>query len=249
MSFTEEMRRLAMRFEADQERRTASLAGIRADVARERAQYREEQRIRAAEGIGGIKAYVDRLREDTAAMRRRQADAHAQRNAEEGGRRRAYVANLRREVWGRMESLGRTRQIEGEALRQGLSQAVGGLAGEVETLRQEVAARRGALQADLAGAREIWHRFSATARGHAEAPAAPEAQAPAAPEVPVADDLTAIRGVGPAMAARLVEAGVVSFQQLAELTPDNVRLLLGDSGRLANIEDWIEQARALAAAG
>ena len=80
-------------------------------------------------------------------------------------------------------------------------------------------------------------------------PAVPETPPAAAPAEPVADDLTVIRGIGPAMAAYFIEAGVVSFRQLAALAPDNVRLLLGDHGRLANTEDWIEQARSLADAG
>ena len=69
---------------------------------------------------------------------------------------------------------------------------------------------------------------------------------PAAPPSPVAeaapDDLTSIRGIGPGMRGRLNQAGIHTFAQIAQSTPEELRELLGDAGRLAKVEMWIEQA-------
>ena len=61
----------------------------------------------------------------------------------------------------------------------------------------------------------------------------------------IPDDLTAIRGIGASMQARLTELGITTFAQLAEASPDEVRERLGDFGRLARVEQWIAQAREL----
>jgi predicted flap endonuclease-1-like 5' DNA nuclease len=78
--------------------------------------------------------------------------------------------------------------------------------------------------------------------------AAPEATA--TDETPaVADDLTVIEGIGPKINSLLQEAGIRTYQELAEAQPDRISEILLASGlRLANPGTWPEQAR-LAAAG
>jgi hypothetical protein len=62
------------------------------------------------------------------------------------------------------------------------------------------------------------------------------------------DDLKRIRGIGPAIAQRLQTAGVVSFAQLAALSPAEVVQRIGNvSARRIIHEKWIGQARRLAA--
>jgi predicted flap endonuclease-1-like 5' DNA nuclease len=62
------------------------------------------------------------------------------------------------------------------------------------------------------------------------------------------DDLTAIRGIGPKLAGQLVELGVSSFSQIAQLKEedlaDEVDLLNGFKSRIQK-DDWISQARRL----
>ena len=65
-------------------------------------------------------------------------------------------------------------------------------------------------------------------------------------EEPV-DDLTAIRGIGIAMQDRLNRAGITTYAQMAEATPERVLEALGNSSRGAKIEAWISQARGLVA--
>jgi len=85
-------------------------------------------------------------------------------------------------------------------------------------------------------------------KAKAEKPAA-EKKAPAkAADTGAADDLTKLKGVGPAYAKKLNEAGITSFAQLASLTPEGVTELeekLNASGRVER-DGWIEQAKELA---
>jgi predicted flap endonuclease-1-like 5' DNA nuclease len=60
------------------------------------------------------------------------------------------------------------------------------------------------------------------------------------------DNLTTIHGIGPALQQRLDRAGICTYIQLALSTPEELRKALGEAGRLANVEDWIVQARSLA---
>ena len=61
------------------------------------------------------------------------------------------------------------------------------------------------------------------------------------------DDLTAIRGIGLATQQRLNAIGIKSYAQLADAKPEELREAVGDIGRFAKIDDWIRQARELAA--
>jgi predicted flap endonuclease-1-like 5' DNA nuclease len=58
------------------------------------------------------------------------------------------------------------------------------------------------------------------------------------------DDLTVISGLGPASARRLNEAGVSTFAQLAELSPD--RALEITSYTQGDFAQWIADAKELA---
>ncbi|MEM1435599.1 MAG: hypothetical protein AAGG11_16185 [Pseudomonadota bacterium] len=75
---------------------------------------------------------------------------------------------------------------------------------------------------------------------------------PAAEDTTEPDDLTRIRGVGPRLKALLAENGVYYFWQIASWTPADVAFmdtrLERFSGRIER-DNWIAQARTLAAAG
>ncbi len=57
------------------------------------------------------------------------------------------------------------------------------------------------------------------------------------------DDLTAVTGIGPVYAARLVESGISSFRQLASADPEQVATAAGV--RPDAVADWIVQAERL----
>ena len=83
--------------------------------------------------------------------------------------------------------------------------------------------------------------------------AAPDGKAPRAMAQPPdgGDDLRQIAGVGPKIEGLLRELGLWRFQQIVDLTPENVAWLgerLRFKGRIER-EDWIGQAKILAAGG
>jgi predicted flap endonuclease-1-like 5' DNA nuclease len=68
-------------------------------------------------------------------------------------------------------------------------------------------------------------------------------------QTPAGDDLAIVEGIGPKINSVLHEAGIRTFAQLAEATPERLGEILREAGlRLANPESWAEQAR-LAAEG
>jgi len=80
----------------------------------------------------------------------------------------------------------------------------------------------------------------------------PKAEAPAAAANKNArgeDDLSLLSGVGPVLEKKLREAGITTFRQIAELTPEAAKELdekLKLRGRIER-EEWIEQAKELMA--
>jgi len=78
----------------------------------------------------------------------------------------------------------------------------------------------------------------------------PAGKKPAKPaEKEGGDDLSLLSGVGPVLVKKLNEAGITTFRQIAELTPEAAGELdekLNLRGRIER-EEWIEQARELMA--
>jgi predicted flap endonuclease-1-like 5' DNA nuclease len=71
------------------------------------------------------------------------------------------------------------------------------------------------------------------------------ASPPAVKVVP--DDLKIIKGIGTVIERKLNEAGIHTFEQLGNLTPADLRRILGNAiERLANEESLLQQARDLA---
>jgi uncharacterized membrane protein HdeD (DUF308 family)/predicted flap endonuclease-1-like 5' DNA nuclease len=81
------------------------------------------------------------------------------------------------------------------------------------------------------------------------------AQAAAAVEVaavtetaPVSQDLTVVEGIGPKTAAALQAAGINSYADLADASPEELSKILSDAGLIADPGTWSKQAK-MAAAG
>ena len=86
----------------------------------------------------------------------------------------------------------------------------------------------------------------------AETEAARGTQPTAAEDAPIeargADDLTAIKGLGPKAAEKLNGEGVTRFDQIAAWTQADIEhfdALINGRGRIGR-DDWVEQAKALA---
>jgi len=82
----------------------------------------------------------------------------------------------------------------------------------------------------------------------AEAKAEAPKKAAPAKAAAEADDLTQLKGVGTAIAKKLVDAGITSFAQIAAFTPEEIEMFeekLSFKGRIER-DGWIEQAKELA---
>ena len=86
--------------------------------------------------------------------------------------------------------------------------------------------------------------FDGAASGASSAPSTDAA--PATVAEPEQDDLTLIRGIGPAFQKRLNDAGIMTFNQLANADPQSLEAG-GIEGVGVDLPSWIEQARTLAA--
>jgi large subunit ribosomal protein L21 len=115
----------------------------------------------------------------------------------------------------------------------------------------------------LIGGAKPSKKAAAKPAAKAEAPKNEEAKAPAKADKPKGeakaaplfkapsgkgDDLTVIKGIGPVAAKDLNEQGITTFAQIAALSDEDVaRIDAAMPFSTAQIEDWREQAKALAA--
>jgi len=120
-----------------------------------------------------------------------------------------------------------------------------GRAEYVDRLESDVTAMRGTLQVDLSEARQAWSSFAGQMQERrAGTPVA--APSPPSPREEVAsDDLTAIRGIGSGTQRHLNEAGIFTYAQLTESTPEELRQVLGEGPQATKAGEWIEQAQGL----
>lgn len=82
---------------------------------------------------------------------------------------------------------------------------------------------------------------------HAPQTVTPEKPAAVRPVPSTPDDLKVIKGIGTVIERKLNDAGISTFEQLGNLTPAQLRRILGNSiERLSNEESLLEQARDLA---
>lgn len=105
------------------------------------------------------------------------------------------------------------------------------------------------VEADLNAAKAELEAKSQTAPyGSAgESPVADTTPVRAMPALGIQDDLEVIKGIGPVIAKKLNDVGICSFADLAALTPERLRELVGDViSRLADEESIILQAKQLA---
>ena len=70
---------------------------------------------------------------------------------------------------------------------------------------------------------------------------APPTEPTAPTQTPEAEDLTEINGIGPVFARRLMEAGISTFDALADAEPERVAEIVGAPESRAS--DWIDQAQ------
>jgi len=178
---------------------------------------------------------------------------------------RHAVAGLRHEAAIFVRDLDDAHQTLAREQHRQLQAEQAQLASAVATLRHQLQAELGKVRSDHGQARRVWSSCARLMRQRRtrqaapspmpETPAMPPVETPVSPSVtqPATppsgegphDDLTSIRGIGPAMSRRLNQAGIHTYAQLAASNPDELRKGLGEVGRLASVQEWIAQAAAL----
>lgn len=144
------------------------------------------------------------------------------------GRLKAFAAGLDDDVTQMRKGFGQARS---EMIAK-LQQELGGFTNELKTT---VGSMLGAFQADRQGGRAAW-------MGKSQAASQPEASKPPEAFEQSNDDLTRIPGIGAHRQQLLNRAGIHTFAQLAQSTPDQLAQILGKQGGPVKFKDWISRA-------
>lgn len=231
MSMADDMRALTHACGEAYDQRRAGMAQIRREMAGMLQEQGSARRRMAREQSTRLTADVAALHQSTGALLAEHAAARQVMAGEQLERLAADMAALHQSTGALLAGHATARQVMAGELH-------GRLSSDMAALRTSGEAQRGELQAEIAETRKVWGDFeqSMTRRRSGPAPApAPRAGA---------DDLTQLRGVGAVTAARLAEAGLTSFAQVAGSTEPSLRNLLGTTGARADVAGWIKQARA-----
>ena len=257
------------------ERLKAEVAARQSDVAEMLRNLADDHAAMAAEQDARLAQDFSELRRDVAAMRVDLDKAHAAMAKEQDKRLKADYKELRRDVAALLVDLDKEHAAMAAEQAARLTEDRAHMAAEVaasrDELRSDIAGAHetwASLKAAMtqrrksagAGPKKPAARkaavFEPIAPAAAPAPArevAPESVVFAPESTPAAgpvhDDLTLIRGIGEGMQARLNELGIFSFAQLIKADTAEVRDGLGDAGRMARIDEWIEQAEELSSTG
>ena len=214
----------------------ADAATVRSAKAANERQFRDaleaERHSLAREQRTDLAAFVAKLRTDVTVLVRVFAETRQDMADEQRERLAAFVEELQTDTAALVADIGAARQEMADEQRERLATERLRLAAKVSKLRR-------ALQDDSGEASRLWRSLDALKRGRRVQPA-PRA-------VPAErDDLTQVKGLGPATERRLNDAGIVSLAQLATSSPDEIRQALGNAGARANVNDWIKEARTFA---
>jgi len=163
----------------------------------------------------------------------------------------ARVAELEAELARRSAALAAAERTIAE-LRLAVTADAASLEQAVAAAREEGAVALAAAEHTIAGLRAELEAAERTIDALREELAAARAAASAATLAAGADDLRAVKGIGPKLAAKLVALGITSYRQLAELGPDDLAPLaelVGVPLKRIERDGWVESARALLARG
>ena len=212
-------------------------------MAVEQRQHLADGRARLASDVskmrGDLADYVDGLRNNISKMLRSFDTARQSMAVEQRQGLADYMCGLQDNVSKMLKSFDTAHQSMAVEQRQRLADGRARLASDVSKMR-------GNLHADQSKARKIWDDFTTVMQERRTKKSGD--LAPKAPAQVIPDDLTTISGIGAGRAERLNKMGICTFAQLAGSTPEEVRKALGTVAQLANVEEWIEEARELSSA-
>ena len=116
---------------------------------------------------------------------------------------------------------------------------------EVAELGREIAELRQGIAADTKDSHRVWHDISSSEKTVMSVAKGKSYKKKKEDQMPGTDDFTKIPGIGSAMQRHLQEMGIYIFAQLAQSNPDDLSRGLGRFARIANTENWIQEAKKL----
>lgn len=201
-----------------------------------------------------LSAFMDGLQTRTIAFLDDLATSRRAMAAQQQQRLSGYFTELQQSTAALLHTINAARQAMAGDQRQRL-------AAEVAAMRRRYQEEAEALQRDQQQAGQIWRDFSQAMQERRTGKAAvtvekmpgdltEESGLPPAPrEARADDDLTTIRGIGGKMQRLLNDMGISTYDQLAVADPEELRIALGEMGRLASrlarVEVWIAEAQRL----
>lgn len=243
----------------------ASSLGLSTGVTRMIEGFFSQRAEMAEKTQAGLRAFIDELKEgvsslsrETGGMRASFRSDHADMAHRLKDKLGDFVSALRERA---SQAESDFREDRGHMAREGqIDRAIhlSEVRECVGELKHRVRDMRAAFATDVENAHRAWAGTPAPLRRKEEAaaekaeectpddPGREEAPAEKAKEC-APDDLTQITGIGPGRQGRLNAAGILTFQQLAASTSKALGAALGNvaKARPADMEKWIEQAKAL----
>ncbi|MCF8036102.1 MAG: DUF4332 domain-containing protein [Desulfobacteraceae bacterium] len=238
--------------------------GLKQDVYEMQARFRKERAEEAGKTkndlqafVSEIKDFISELRDGVEEMREKLGNDHSAMAEKLKGDLGNFMGNMKSEVSGMLSDFQSQRTDSREKTKQEIADFVSGLRQSVAEIQNSVTSLREQYAEDIVEARRAWTGVQTVKpkptgeTGKKVRQAAPgggeDAQAEqstAAEDLP--DDLSIIQGIGSGMQSLLNDAGIYTYAQLAASNPEELRAKLGKAGRMASVDDWIEQARKIA---
>ena len=213
MPLANEMRRLTKGFVDAFDDRIANVMSIRTNTAEDLSGFHNAHERMAAQQRQQLADYVGTLRDNMATMLKSLDTAHSQMATELSKQMTAVHARL----------------------------------------VKDVSNMRADFQKDQNEARKIWNSFNTLmqrrrAKKFSTAPQKASEKVTTTLKAPgkvttTPDDFTTINGIGPARVKQLKKVGIHTFRQLAGSTPAKIRTAMGKTGNMANVEQWIKDAK------
>jgi predicted flap endonuclease-1-like 5' DNA nuclease len=150
---------------------------------------------------------------------------------------KTFVADLENYVSRMKNGFNADRAETAGKLRDGLKTFIAQSEQYVTEMRKMVLRMRQEFRIDIVTARQAWSGASS-----AEGAVMEERNEESGR---ILDDFTLIKGIGAVRHKLLNETGFCTFAQLAQITPEQLHTVLGESVKLGDLKKWIEQAKAM----
>ncbi|KCZ58094.1 hypothetical protein [Hyphomonas atlantica] len=167
-------------------------------------------------------------------------------NSEAGKKGKKLAAKLEKLEEEVVQSFSNAR-AHSKARSQDLKERISRLSTEIEAVAAE--ASSDIVKSSMKAAKKTTDALHEAMVGSVDAPAKPSDKSTPKPkqDTDPVDDFTLMTGVGPALAARLKSAGIVTFSEIAALNKAEIEALdakIMARGRIVR-EEWVKQARRL----